>query len=342
MNRAILLILSLIPLLPALAGRAAADRTVGVAPFERSGSGEPPEIATLLADRLLTAGVACVGPDRIGVPAVAEPEPAQVKAWSQASSVDAIVFGRITGIGNRFSVDARLRSARTGEVVSVYVAEIPPSGSVGTAVDELARKVLEGLASLDADTQPAAATASSRTTPTASAAASSTAAASSAAPAPVGARPPAQARPRKQGAKGLFGSGDGAPLRITSDDLEARQSGGARHMIFTDNVKATRGETTLTANRLDAFYPKGSSRPEKLVATGRVVMKNDDGEAHCTTMTYVEAEQRVHCEGEGSQLVRSGDRARGDKIEWDLETDTIFVKGNADVLLIDEGDGTAP
>jgi len=323
MNRAALLTLALI--LPVLAGPSRADRSVGVAPFERSGTGEPPEIASLLADRLLTAGVACVGPDRIGVPAVAEPEPAQVQAWSKASSVDAIVFGRITGIGNRFSVDARLRSARTGEVVNVHVAEIPPSGSVGAAVDELARKVLQGLAALDSEPRPIVAAATSTTT----------------AAAPVGARPPAQARPKETGAKGLFGSSDGAPLRITSDDLEARQSGGARHMIFSDNVKATRADMTLTSNRLDAFYPKGSSRPEKLVATGRVVLTRNDGEAHCTKMTYVEAEQRVHCEGE-AELVRPGDRARGDKIEWDLETDTIFIKGNADVLLTEAEDGTNP
>ena len=145
----------------------------------------------------------------------------------------------------------------------------------------------------------------------------------------VAARPPASARKKDSG---LFGGK--SPLRITSNDLEARQSGGARHMIFTDNVKAVRTDITLTAKRLDAFYPKGSSRPERLVATGNVVLIRDDGEAHCDKMTYVQGTQRVHCEG-NSELVRDGDRARGDKIEWDLETDTIFIKGNADVLLSD-------
>jgi len=301
-----------------LAGPAWAASSVGVAPFERSGVGEPPDIATMLANRLITAGVACVGPDRIGVPAVAEPDAAQVQSWSKGTSVDGIVFGRVTGIGNRYSVDLQLRSSRTGEVVSVHVTEFPKGGDPGAAVNELVSKVLEGLSVLESG-------GSRRTTATAAAG-----------PAPPVAARPAPAPRRKD--KGLF-SGDGGPLRITSDDLEARQSGGARHMIFTNNVKATRADVNLTANRLDAFYPKGSNRPEKLVATGRVRLVRNSGEARCQKMTYIDAEQRVHCEGD-SELVRDGDRARGDKIEWDLETDTIFIKGNADVLLTDAEAGS--
>ena len=106
-------------------------------------------------------------------------------------------------------------------------------------------------------------------------------------------------------------------------------------MIFTNNVKATRGDMVLTSTRLDAFYPKGSSRPDKIVATGNVKMDRDAGQARCQKMTYLQADGRIHCEG-NAELVREGDRAKGDKIEWDLETDTIFIKGNADVLLIDE------
>jgi len=304
-------------------GASGAASAVGVAPFEHNGVGEPPEIATLLADRLTTAGVACTGPDRIGVPAVAKPEPAQVQTWAEGTGVDAIVFGRITGIGSRFSVDAELRSAATGEVVSVHVVEIDRVGAVDAAVGELARKVLEGLSALDGGTQTA------RATPAAAVATESAGNAP-----PVAARPPA---PAKKSEGGLLGGG-GGPLRITSDDLEARNSGGARHMIFTRNVRATRGDMVLTSNRLDAFYPKGESRPDRIVATGDVVMDRDGGKALCKKMTYLESDGRVHCEGD-AQLVRDGDRAKGDKIEWDLETDTIFVKGNADVLLVDEPEG---
>jgi lipopolysaccharide transport protein LptA len=308
MIRAVFLSLVLL-VVPAISQAA---KSVGVAPFERSGTGDPPPVATLLADRLVTAGVSCIGPDRLGVPAVAEPEPAQVQAWSEGIGVDAIVFGRITGIGTRFSVDLQLRSTETGEVVSVHVGEISRPGAVDAAVEELTRKVLEGLSAMEAGV-PVAALAT---------------------PAAVSARPSPSARKKDEG---LFGGG--SPLRITSNDLEARQSGGARHMIFTDNVKAVRTDITLTARRLDAFYPKGSSRPEKLVATGNVVLTRSDGEAHCDKMTYVQGSQRVHCEGH-SELVRDGDRARGDKIEWDLETDTIYIKGNADVLLSDSDAGS--
>jgi lipopolysaccharide transport protein LptA len=147
----------------------------------------------------------------------------------------------------------------------------------------------------------------------------------------VAARPPTP-KPKREG--GLLGGGSG-PLRITSDDLEARVNDGARHMIFTDNVRATRDDVVLTANRLDAFYPKGSSRPDRIVATGNVVMNRSAGEAHCQKMTYLEADGRIHCEG-NAELLRDGDRAKGDKIEWDVDTDTIFIKGNADVLLVDD------
>lgn len=320
MNRSLFFLSSLLAM-AIVPGLASAAASIGVAPFEHTGAGRPPEVATMLADRLVTAGVECIGPDRLGVPAVAKPEAAQVQAWSEGMDVDAIVFGRITGIGSRYSVDVELRSTETGEVISVHVAEIARPGDTTAAVDELARKVLEGVSVLEGG---APATATRAGTPTASAAT----------PPPVGARPSPAARDKDSG---LFGSG--APLRITSQDLEARQSGGARHMIFTDDVKAVRSDITLTARRLDAFYPKGSSRPEKLVATGNVVLRRKDGEAHCDKMTYLQGTQRVHCEG-NSELVREGDRARGDKIEWDLETDTIFVKGNADVWLAEDGSGS--
>jgi len=309
-------ILALLLLVAPGASRAAG--AVGVAPFERSGTGDPPDIATRLADRLTTAGVACTGPDRIGVPAVAQPEPAQVMTWAKGTGVDAIVFGRVTGIGSRFSVDTQLRSTETGEVVSVHVVEIDRPGAVDSAVAELTRKILEGLSALEGGAPVALAS-------------------SSAAPAGPGQAPPVASRPPEPKKKdgGLLGGGGGGPLRITSEDLEARNSGGARHMIFTRNVKATRDDTVLTAKRLDAFYPKGESRPDKIVATGDVVMDRDGGKALCEKMTYVESENRIHCEG-NAQLLRDGDRAKGDKIEWDLETETIFVKGNADVLLVDE------
>jgi lipopolysaccharide transport protein LptA len=300
------------------AGEAVADQTVGVAPFEQGGTGGGPDVATLLADRLTTAGVACVGPDRLGVPAVAEPEPAQVQGWSEGAGVDTIVFGRVTGIGRRYSVDVQLRSAATGQVTSVHVTEIDGPDGVDAAVADLTRKVLQGLSGEPAAPRRPAATV-----------AKAPAASGGSAP-PVAARPPAR---KSEG--GLLGGG-GGPLRITSQDLEARMKDGARHMIFTDNVRATRGELVLTANRLDAFYPKGSSRPDRIVATGNVVMNRDGGEAHCQKMTYLESDGRIHCEG-NAELVREGDIAKGDKIEWDVETDTIFVKGNADVLLVDEG-----
>ena len=308
-------LITLCALAMGFAGSARAASSVGVAPFEKSGSGEPPDIATRLADRLTTAGVACTGPDQIGIPAVAEPAPAQVKTWSEGAGVDGIVFGRVTGIGSRFSVDVQLRSTETGEVVSVHVVEIDSAAAVDGAVAELARKVLEGLTVLETGAPVARA--------------SSTGAGK--APPAVAARPPARKTKKDDG----FFGGDGSPLRITSEDLEARQAGGARHMIFTNNVKATRGDLVLTSTRLDAFYPKGSSRPDKIVATGNVKMDRDAGQARCQKMTYLQADGRIHCEG-NAELVREGDRAKGDKIEWDLETDTIFIKGNADVLLIDE------
>jgi len=349
----------------ASASPGAAANSVGVAPFEKAGAGQPPEVATLLADRLLTAGVETVGPDRMGVPAVAEPESRQVMSWAEDSGVDVLVFGRVTGIGSRYSVDVQVRSARTGEVMSVHVAEISRPGAVGEAVDELARKVMEGLdaapsagpragrpVAASPPAEPAAASSASIPSPLAQADSASAVAsepaparegrASAQAPSPSGgtsASPRAAAsRPASSAADdgdGLFGGG--APVRITSDTLEARQSGGARHMIFQNSVRATRDDLVLTSDRLDAFYPKGSSRPEKLVATGRVVMKRDDGEAHCSKMTYIDAQQMIHCEG-NAELTRDGDVATGDKIEWDLETDTVFIKGNADVLLTDSGD----
>lgn len=288
---------------------ASASRSVGVAPFERAGSGNVPEIATQLSDRLLTAGVECTGPDRVGVPAVARPDAAQVRAWAENSGVDALVFGRTTAIGESLSVDVQLRDAASGDVLDTYVVEISRPGAVGAGVDELARKVLAGLDTLSSAGTKAVAAGS------------------------AGSR--GSGRNADPGTA-LFNTDSKSPISIKSDQLEARRSQGARHLIFTDHVRATQDDLLLTSDRLDAFYPKGSSRPEKLIATGNVVLDRDKGKAHCHKMTYVQAEQKIHCEGNANhiaQLTREGDRAKGDKIEWDLETDTVFIKGNADVLL---------
>ena len=124
---------------------------IGVAPFESSGPPgvELPDIATLLADRIGTRGVGrIVGPSRLGAPATANAEASAVKAWSQRSQVDSIVIGRTTQIGNSLSVDVRLLSGTSGELVDTFIAEVTRADQTASAVDTLASQVVEGALAL--------------------------------------------------------------------------------------------------------------------------------------------------------------------------------------------------
>ncbi len=273
----------------------AARIRVGVARFQVAAplGVEVPDYATLLADLLGTRGVGhIVGPGDLGAPASAEVDASTARSLAERAEVDGVVVGRTTQLGSRFSVDVRLLSADSGEVVDTYIAEIPRSDQTTSAVAGLADQVLAGLFTLAAPSDRPAA-------PAASDAIES----------------PASAR-------GFDRSG---PISIKSQSLEAAEVNGGRRLVFSGDVQVVQNDITLTANRLTADYPKGSSEPTRLIAQGAVRVVQDGQEARCDSGTFQRAEKLLTCCG-NAELRDGSSRVRGKCIEFNLGDQTVRVE----------------
>lgn len=297
---------------PAAARAAAADAAVGVAAFERVGAAGQgvPDVAGRLAERLGTQGLArVVGPAQLGAPAKAEPSRDELAAPAAEAGVTLVVVGRTTRLGDTLSVDARLLEAATGAPVGApMVEEVNRPSDLGRAVEGLAAQVLARL-----DTEPDRAAAPS--TP-------DVAARGGPAPAPATPEPAPKTK----------GFDAGAPIAIKADELEVVSEGEARKFVFRGTVQAVQGELTVHSERLEAFYPPGGSQPDRLVATGRVLLEQEERVVTCRKATFFRADQRVECEGD-ARLDQDCDRVRGDKITFFLDKEVMQVSGAADVQL---------
>ena len=296
----------------------AAGVSLGVAPFERNDLGpkDAPDVASLLADRLATRGVGrVVGPNALGAPAAADASADQVRAWATHASVGGVVLGRMTRIGTRLSIDARLLSGASGAVLGTFVAEVARPEGLAGAVDQLASEIVEK-------------------------AASAVVASPSAAPRATAERKKGGGGPGvDQTSLGITIRKD-APLNIRSNELEAVQEGKSRRFVFTGDVKVTQDDLSLTSDRLDAFYPDGASQPERLVAKGRVVVTQQDKRASCDEATFLNREQRVFCRG-SAEMSQGQDRVRGKEIEIDIDSNKMFVRGGAEVRIQPKTEATA-
>jgi lipopolysaccharide transport protein LptA len=291
----------------AAAGEGREALTLGVAEFERvpPGSLSIPDVGALLADRLATMGVErVVGPASLEASTSAEPTNEEVKGWAARARIAAIVVGRTTRTGEAYSIQASLRSGSLGSSVGSYSAAVPRPEDLVPAVDLLAEQILsQGVSALAAATpQPDVAS-----------------------PAPKIGLTPGSALPIDMG-----GLKKDAPLNIRSDELEAFQSDNSKRFLFTGNVRVSQDVMSLKADRLEAFYPPNSSEPDRLVATGRVVVAQKDQEARCDVATYLKADQRIFCRG-NAEMRQGEDLVRGKEIEIRLDTDQLIVRGGAEV-----------
>jgi lipopolysaccharide export system protein LptA len=272
---------------------------IGIAPFERVASpgAAVPDVAALLADRLATKGVErVVGPTGLAAHATAEPSADEVRAWAAQAAVSSLVVGRTTRLGRSLSVDVRVRSARDGAVVGTYVEEVAQPADLGGALERLSSRVLEGAEAALAE--PGAAEGR------------------------AGARGGSRAAVRSD-----------APIQISAAQLEAFEEQGRKRLVFTGSVRASQGDLTLGADRLEAFYPPDSSQPDRLVAVGDVEVVQGDRSAHCDSATYRRAEDVVVCSGEDAVLTQGDDRVQGREIVFQLDSEVLTVKGGARVRI---------
>jgi lipopolysaccharide transport protein LptA len=263
-----------------------------------------PEVASLLADRLATKGVQqVVGPSSLGARAVSDPAPDEVVEWASPHNLTSVVVGRATRIGAALSVDVQVRSGDDGGVLGTYVEEVAQPAQLGAALDRLADHVLESQGR-----------------------------------APTGASASRAASGDEQTGEKSQDEGDEAsmlrgdqPIQISSAQLEAFDQEDGKRLIFTDDVQASQGDLSLHSQRLEAFYPPDSSQPDRLVASGRVLVQQENRTAHCDKATYLRADQVLVCEGENATLTQDEDRVQGKEITFHLDTKVLTVKGGARV-----------
>jgi lipopolysaccharide transport protein LptA len=303
--------------------------SIGVVRFESVAPAgiELPDVGTMLAERLGERGVPrVIAPAELGVGPIAEPSAEDVRAWAERTGVETLLTGRATRFGRRTSLDVRVRSAQTGAPIAVYVEEAATPEAISDAVDRLAERIASAGLVPAVGTEPSA-------------------------PRTAGAPPDAPSSPDRaeEGPAGERNRGlplrSDAPLSIRSDELEAVDEGGRRRLLFRNNVHVAQEDVTLTADRLEAFYPEGASQPEQLVATGRVRVAQQDRSMRCEEATYYRSEQRVLCRG-SAELQQRNDRVRGQQIEIFLDSGRVRVSGGAVVNVrgdaSDAPQGTSP
>ena len=301
-----------------LASPAMAEVTIGVTAFERvAARGQVvPDVATRLAQRLGTRGVEkVVGPLEMGVAPVSEASSGDVASWAKDAGVAAIVVGKTTRLGRSLSVDARLYDASGRMLGGPLVEEVTRVEDLGRAIEALADQVVERV-------EQGAALAPQ-----------------------VASRPPGT---KAAAPTTSSGSGDGfnekSPISIKADQLESLSEGDSRKFIFRGNVRAEQDDMIVISNRMVAFYPPGSSSPDRMVATGRVRIEQTNRVAHCKKAVFYRTDQRMECTGQPAELVQDCDRVRGEKIIFHLDTEVMHVEGAADVRIRPDepGCGAAP
>jgi len=292
------------------------DVAIGVAGFARQAPAgvEVPDIARLLVDRLSELGVRRVlGPGELPEPGSAgEPALEELQAAADGGDLDVVVVGSTTRVGPDLSVDLSVRRAGDLSPVRVLVAEVEPGDDLGEVVGQLAEEILvaaERVALGLAPDVPAADVAAHHPD-----------------------RAPGQSRERT--APPLLSRAEG-PLHIDSDELEMDEQQGERRFVFRRNVHVRQGDMTLRSDVLEAFYPAGQSQPERLVATGNVVIRQQGKQVACDRATYHRSEQRMFCRGH-AVMSEGDDEVRGEEIEFQLDTERLFVRGGARVRVSDE------
>jgi len=295
------------------------ELTLGVAPFEVDAAEglAGANLGAALAEALRARGATRVlGPAELGAGGARASAGEAAGAAAERTAVDALVLGRATRLGGRLSLDVRLRATRSGAVVGTYVAESAAAESPEAALGRLAEQILQGAQTLDRD--------AAASVPEARAVASVGSAETlhdASAPAPAAVKP-----------LGLEALGDDEPLSIRSDELEATDQAGARTLVFRRNVEVRRGDLTLRAQWLEAFYPAGAKQPRDLSARGGVTVAQAARSARCREATYTHESQRIVCTGE-AELRDAGDRIQGDRIVFALRERQVRVEGNVQVDL---------
>ena len=126
-----------------------------------------------------------------------------------------------------------------------------------------------------------------------------------------------------------FGTGQ---IQITSDKLIADSAENSAE--FIDHVKAIQRDTVITSDRMKVFFKKGAAKSAdepaqdalvKLVITGNVDIKFDNGVAQAQEAVYIAEKKRLVLSGPDTKIARDKNTITGEKITITLENGRIQV-----------------
>jgi len=131
-----------------------------------------------------------------------------------------------------------------------------------------------------------------------------------------GADPEALARVRGQG-----------PVTVRADTLEASDPvASERRIRFAGGVTLQQGDIELRAREVEAIYPPGATKPDRLIARDEVALREGQRAAKCELAEYKLAERQLACQG--AAVLRDGeDHLEGERIAFDFGAQKVDAVG---------------
>lgn len=123
-------------------------------------------------------------------------------------------------------------------------------------------------------------------------------------------------------------------IQITADRLVADQN--SQFVLFSGNVKAVQGKTTIFSDSLKIYYRDSQIAPgtydrnaiDKIFANGNVRIVFEDKTAFCEQAVYITETEALTLSGEGTRIESADNFISGEKITIYQLTGQIIVDGS--------------
>jgi len=117
------------------------------------------------------------------------------------------------------------------------------------------------------------------------------------------------------------------PLSVHADTLEASDPVDTeRRIVFSGGVTLQQGDIELRARELEAIYPPGAAKPDRLIARDEVALREGVRAAQCQLAEYRLAERQLSCQGE-AVLRDGGYHLEGERIAFDFGAQKVDAIG---------------
>lgn len=280
-----------------------------------------------------------IAPDDFVADARLDPSAEEVRRWAYSAAVETVIVGRILAVSEapedalgQHRIEIVVRSGHSGAELARHHSVVASPRNLMGAGAQLASAILEDLDY----SEPSVGEGGQDSLHTVG----------------LGPRDPAAGHSGDGVATPGGGSGldagldragfdSGAPIEIKAEEAEIISGENGRELVFKGNVYVRQANVTLRSDHLEAFYRKGESAPEKLVARGRVYVDQGDRRARCDRAVYLREAQQLRCTGH-AELVQGCDTVRGESIQFDLQADRARVEGAASIVIRPSGGSQRP